>query len=58
MDDFLDYLTREIETSFRLGKQVWEKANNHRAKRQLVKDAMSRAKALYDLSKNDNIKKS
>lgn len=53
MEGFLDYLTREMEATFRLGKQVWDKPNEFEVKRRLVGDAVNRAKIMFDLAKKE-----
>ncbi len=51
---YLDYLTEEIRTTFRLGKQVWECGEReHLTQRQLIADAIARARIRYELSQKE-----
>lgn len=50
---FLDYLTDELWTSFKMGAQVWESEKNHKAQRQMVMNALARAKVRYRLAQDD-----
>jgi len=49
----LDYLTDELWVAFKRGAQVWDSEKNHRAQRQLVMDAIARAKLRYKLAEDD-----
>lgn len=53
MEGFLDYLTREMEATFKLGKQIWDRPNGYEVKRRLVGDAVNRAKIMFDLAKKE-----
>lgn len=48
--DFTDYLTEEMVVTFRRGKQVWS-TDNHGAQKQLILDALNRAKYMYQIAK-------
>lgn len=53
MEGFLDYLTREMESTFRRGKQIWGQEGNEALKRKLVLDAVNRAFILYGVARNE-----